>query len=203
MLVTLENNRDMTQNRKRARQKRFARKDKTLHRITRAVCHSGHPSIHRPLPFASPPLRLMPTQRNRRQRITHFRCFILPHLPFILSLSARLKTSLTPLPVLALHSMYFAPISFATVAPCSEETGVRPCAESMRFVCSSERRSILVATSRSGVPSQKCATSGCHCQSGTAPQRFKFMSVTGQWGVIEGRGDEEVGVFVKGSKMGG
>ena len=141
----------------------FAGNDKTLHRITRAVHHprspTGPPSSVGNGSIAPSPLPLS----DGPQMTTHFRCFIFPHLPFILSLRARLKTSLTPLPVLALHSMYFAPISFATAAPCSEETGVSPCAESMRFVCSSARRSIFVPTSSSGVPSQKWATSGCHC----------------------------------------
>ena len=157
------------------RQRRFAGKDKTLHRITRAVCHPGRSPVNPPTsscgyrldrPESPSPFGpcLLCLANDRGQTMTHFRCFIFPHLPFILSLSARLNTSLTPLPVLALHSMNFAPISFAMMAPCSEETGVRPCAESMRFVCSSERRSILVATRRSGVPSQKCATSGCHCR---------------------------------------
>ena len=58
--------------------------------------------------------------------------------------------------------MYLAAISRATSAPCSVVTGVWPCAASMRRVLSSLRRSVLVATRMSGVPSQKCATSGYH-----------------------------------------
>lgn len=56
--------------------------------------------------------------------ITHRRCFtIFPQRPFILSRNARLKTSCTPLPVFAEHSTYLAPISRATVPPCSGVTG--------------------------------------------------------------------------------
>ena len=95
--------------------------------------------------------------------ITHRRCFtILPHLPFMLSFNASVNTSCTPCPVLAEHSMYLAPISFATAAPCSDVTGVCPCALSIRCVCSSRRRSVLVPTNISGVPSQKWYTSGNH-----------------------------------------
>jgi hypothetical protein len=98
--------------------------------------------------------------------ITHLCFFIfLPHLPFILSRNANAKTSLTPRPVFAEHSIYFAPISFATAVPCSGVTGVCPCAPNIRRVCSSRRRSVLVPTNSNGTPSQKCATSGNHCLS--------------------------------------
>lgn len=95
--------------------------------------------------------------------IAHFRSLTtLPHRPFILSLRASEKTSLTPNPVLAEHSIYFAPISLATACPCSAVTGDCPCAASIRRVCSSVRKSILVATSMSGTDSQKWETSGYH-----------------------------------------
>ena len=97
------------------------------------------------------------------QVITHRRCLtIFPHRPRMLSLSASVNTSWTPVPVFAEHSIYFAPISRATAAPCSGVIGVWPCALSIRFVCSSRRRSVLVPTRINGVPSQKCATSGYH-----------------------------------------
>jgi hypothetical protein len=94
-------------------------------------------------------------------RIEHFVRLVL-HLPFILSLKASVKTSCKPCPVLAEHSAYFAPISFATAAPCSGLTGFRPCALSIRLVWSSPRRSVFVPTNIIGVPSQKWATSGNH-----------------------------------------
>lgn len=95
--------------------------------------------------------------------MTHRCCFnFFPHLPLILSFNARPNTSWTPVPVLAEHSIYRAPISFATLCPCSADTGAWPCAPNIRLVCSSLRRSIFVATSMRGVPSQKCATSGNH-----------------------------------------
>lgn len=90
-------------------------------------------------------------------------CFIFFHRPRMLSRSAKANTSRTPCPVFAEHSMYFAPISFATAAPCSGVTGVVPCAPSIRLVCSSFRRSVFVPTRIKGVPSQKCDTSGNHC----------------------------------------
>jgi len=95
--------------------------------------------------------------------ITHRRCLsFLPHLPFMLSFSATEKTSCTPCPVFAEHSIYRAPISLATADPWSAVTGVWPCAPSIRLVCSSCRRSIFVPTRIKGVPSQKWATSGNH-----------------------------------------
>lgn len=112
----------------------------------------AHSLIHKP----TPPSKLY-------HSIAHFRSLTtLPHRPFILSLRASEKTSLTPNPVLAEHSIYFAPISLATACPCSAVTGDCPCAASMRRVCSSVRRSILVATSISGTDSQKWETSGYH-----------------------------------------
>lgn len=100
--------------------------------------------------------------------MTHRLCLtILPHRPLMLSLSASPNTSCTPVPIFAEHSMYFAPISRATDIPCSDVTGICPCALSIRRVCSSRRRSILVPTRMSGVPSQKWATSGYHCWMGT------------------------------------
>jgi hypothetical protein len=86
----------------------------------------------------------------------------LPPFAFMLSRSASANTSCTPLPVFAEHSMYLAPISCATSAPCSDVTGFWPCAPSRRRVLSSRRKSVLVATRMSGVPSQKWATSGYH-----------------------------------------
>lgn len=97
------------------------------------------------------------------QIMTHRRCLsFLPHFPFMLSFNANEKTSCTPCPVFAEHSVYRAPISLATADPWSEFTGVWPCAPSIRLVCSSARRSILVPTRIRGVPSQKWATSGNH-----------------------------------------
>lgn len=108
--------------------------------------------------------RRLHTRNGHGHIITHFFCFIRPHTrPFMLSLSARLNTSLTPEPVLAEHSMYLAPISLAIAAPCSGVTVVWPCAPSILRVLSSRRRSVLVPTSNRGVFSQKCDTSGYHC----------------------------------------
>lgn len=56
MLVTLENNRNMTQNRKRNETKMFAANDKTLHRITRAIYRPGPPSSVGNGSFAPSPL---------------------------------------------------------------------------------------------------------------------------------------------------
>ena len=93
----------------------------------------------------------------------HFLCLMfLPQRPFRLSRSAASNTSLTPLPVFALHSRYPAPISLATAAPCSGVTGAWPCAESMRMVVPSDRRSVLVPIRRRGVEGQKWDTSGYH-----------------------------------------
>lgn len=96
--------------------------------------------------------------------MTHRRRFtIFPHLPRMLSFNARLNTSFTLSPAFAEHSIYSAPISRATIPPCSRVTGIWPCALNIRRVWSSLRRSVLVATRISGTPSQKCATSGNHC----------------------------------------
>ena len=93
----------------------------------------------------------------------HFLCLmVLPQRPFRLSRSAASNTSLTPLPVFALHSRYPAPMSLATAAPCSGVTGAWPCADSMRMVVASDRRSVLVPIRRRGVEGQKWDTSGYH-----------------------------------------
>jgi hypothetical protein len=110
-----------------------------------------------------------PCRKYKRKRcathitIHRFCLTILPHRPRMLSRNAKLNTSFTLSPVFEEHSIYLAPISFATMLPCSGVTGVWPCALSIRFVCSSRRRSVLVPTSINGVPSQKWATSGYHC----------------------------------------
>lgn len=93
----------------------------------------------------------------------HFLCLMfLPQRPFRLSRRAASNTSLTPLPVFALHSLYPAPISLATAAPCSGATGAWPCADSIRMVVESDRRSVLVPIRRRGVVGQKWDTSGYH-----------------------------------------
>lgn len=100
---------------------------------------------------------------SRDYMTMHFLCLmVLPQRPFKLSRSAASNTSLTPLPVFALHSRYPAPISLATAAPCSGVTGAWPCADSMRMVVASDRRSVLVPIRRRGVEGQKWDTSGYH-----------------------------------------
>lgn len=117
------------------------------------------------------PYRLVepPGLEGNCHNITHLPCLppILLHLPplFMLSRSASVNTSCRPCPVFAEHSAYLAPISLATAAPCSGLTGFNPCALSIRRVCSSPRKSVLVPTNINGVPSQKWATSGNHYES--------------------------------------
>lgn len=83
-------------------------------------------------------------------------------LPFMLSFIARSKTSLTPCPVFAEHSTYFAPMFLATSIPCCAVTGCAPWAARRSCVRLSFRRSVFVATRMRGTDGQKCDTSGCH-----------------------------------------
>lgn len=127
------------------------------------LCTSHIDSVIYNVRLFSPCTHIRPRLTSCSQMITHRRCFnFFPHFPLILSFSANANTSCTPVPVFAEHSIYRAPISLATLCPCSAETGVWPCAPSIRLVCSSRRRSIFVPTRMSGVPSQKWATSGNH-----------------------------------------
>ena len=103
-----------------------------------------------------------------------FTAALLPLLPprsklssstWIAVLMASSKTSATPICSFAEHSIYLAPILFATAWPCSGVTGVRPCVRRSSIHVRLFRRSDLRPTRTSGVVGQKCRTSGYHCES--------------------------------------
>jgi len=72
------------------------------------------------------------------------------------------KISCTPSISLLLHSTYVAPICFATLAPCSGVTGVRPWVFSRSMQARLVRRSDFRPTRMRGVVGQKWRTSGYH-----------------------------------------
>ena len=76
---------------------------------------------------------------------------------------ANSNTSATPVCSFAEHSIYVAPIRFATACPCSGVTGVKPCVRRSSMHVRLFRRSDLSPTRTKGVVGQKCRTSGYHC----------------------------------------
>lgn len=92
---------------------------------------------------------------------TGFLAFIATSCPTAVS-TAISKISCTPSISLLLHSTYVAPICFATLAPCSGVTGVRPWVFSRSMQARLVRRSDFRPTRMRGVVGQKCRTSGYH-----------------------------------------